>query len=305
MREPSWYSKGYVTLMAQMRRFLPGNRAVLMGIVLLSACSEETVVHQQPEREANRILSKLRTSSIDAKKVRDEESRDVRFNIVVPSPSANSAYQVLEDNNLPETERAGTERLFSEGGMIPTRQQEMAKRIAGIENDVINSLRQLPRVIDVKVAVSIPESDPLRDPTEIRPRPKAAVLVIYQPQGLEKPPVPTEDVQRFVQAKLPELRPNEVGVTFLPSEALPDDEVLNADGTAAVIGRDPKNSCEKAKVLGVEVCTGERKRMLNYLILMMVSVGLASVLAVLAILRALRYRKDLTRLTAQFENAQV
>ena len=283
---------------------------LLIGALGSSGCAEETIAHQQPERQANRILVLLRGSGVEASKVRDEDSRDLRFNVRVRGPDAASALAVLEKHNLPETPRTGTAESFEGGGMIPTAEQERAKRIVGVEGDIVNSLRQVPRVISVEAAVSIPEEDPLRDETLERPKPKASVILVYLPDATGTPPVSTEEVQRHVQAKLPEMKSSEVNVLLMPGSGdgpLAGGSAPNGDDGefAAAPEIDPALGCvEKEAILGIEVCAGETKKVLNWIIVAVMVSGIMAGLAVLAVLRALRYRRDLTRLTAQFQQVR-
>ncbi len=271
-------------------------------LLLASACAQETIAHQQEERQANRILVLLQRSGLEARKMKDESSRDLRFNISVPGSELSAALEVLERHNLPERPRAGTREIFEGGGMIPTGEQERAKRVVGVEGDIVNALRQIPRVVSVEAAVSIPEDDPLRDETVERPRPKASVILVYMRDGSGAPPASREEIQRHVQAKLPEIRAAEVDVLLMAAggaDAGPEPDVSRPP----VI--DPAVGCaEKERVLGIEVCAGERKKLLNWIIGAVMMSGVMAGLAVVAVLRALRYRRDLTRLTAQFQQVR-
>lgn len=262
---------------------------LLLGVV---GCARETVAHQQREREANRMLVLLRRAGIEARKVKDDSSRDLRFNVVVRGSDGPAALLVLEQHNLPEKPRTGTAESFGAGGMIPTAEQERAKRIVGVEGDIVNSLRNVPRVISVEAAVSIPEDDPLRDETVERPRPKASVILVYLPDATGTPPVSVEEVQRHVQAKLPEVKSSEVNVLLLPS---------TEEGEAE---QPPPDCPERERVLGIELSAGEGRKVLNLIIGAVALSGVMAGLAVVAVLRAMRYRRDLTRLTAQFQQVR-
>lgn len=278
--------------------------ALPLLLALTSACAQETIAHQQEEREANRILVLLRQSGIEPQKLKDEESRELRFNILVAQDKAADALAVLEAHDLPKTDRPDTAAMFQESGMIPTTEQERAKRVVGVEGDIVNALRKVPRVVSVEAAVSIPPDDPLRDVTEERPKPKASVIVVYQPDDSGTPPLSPDDVQKFVQAKLPELRSVGVNVLLIPSK---EGVASNGDGVKAGVAPmiDPAKGCpEKERVIGIEVCQGSRKKIINLVIASVIVAGLLAALAVVAVLRAMSYRKDLTRLTAQFQSAR-
>ena len=281
--------------------------ALLTSLVLLSGCAQETVAHQQMERSANKILVILKNEGLDPAKVKDDESRELRFNVLVPQDQVASALAVLEKHNLPETPRPDTAQMFQSGGMIPTTEQERAKRVVGVEGDIVNALRKVPRVVDVQAAVSIPEDNPLRDVNEARPRPKAAVIVVYDPDDNGAPPMSSTEFQQFVQAKLPELRSSEVSVQLVRNPgAVTRAAGSNGNGGVGVLegGFDPTRACEKENVIGIVVCKGNRKKVINIVLVAVIVAGLLAGLAVVAVLRAMRYRKDLTRLTAQFQQVR-
>ena len=172
----------------------------------------------------------------------------------------------------------------------------------------MNALRKVPRVIDVQAAVSIPEDNPLRDVNEARPRPKASVIVIYDPDESDAPPMKSNEFQQFVQAKLPELRSSEVSVQLVrsPSAIKRANGAAAAGGDPSVLGQvfDSTRACEKESVIGIVVCKGNRKKVINIVLGAVIVAGLLAGLAVVAVLRAMRYRKDLTRLTAQFQQVR-
>ncbi|MBK8012753.1 MAG: hypothetical protein IPK13_15485 [Deltaproteobacteria bacterium] len=285
---------------------------LLIGAFALTAgagCAEEIVAHQQVEREANRIVFLLRTEGgiAEANKVRDLEARELRFNVVVPADRSGDALRLLEAKNLPEERMADTQRVFEEGSMIPTNQQERAKREVGVQGDIVNELRKVPRVVEVSAVVSIPEDDPLRDINEARPRPEAAIIVQYQPDKSGKPPLSVEELQAFVQARLPEMRGNEVSVLLVPTQ----EAIADGQGGAARAGLgaggpllNPDRACEKSRVIGIEVCEGNGRKVLNVIVGAVIVAGILAAMAIFAVLRAMRYRKDLTRLTAQFERVK-
>lgn len=219
---------------------------------------------------------------------------------MVPGEQAPTALAVLEEHNLPKSARPNTATMFQESGMIPTSEQERAKRVVGVEGDIVNSLRELPRVVSVEAAVSIPEVDPLRDVNEERPKPKASVIIVFRPDETKRPPITPEDVQKYVQAKLPELRMAGVSVLLIPLEM----DVGGSDAPNGTVKSmiDPSRGCvEKENILDIDVCKGNKKKVIKIMLGALVVAGILATLVVIAVLRAMRYRKDLTRLTAQFQ----
>ena len=286
--------------------------AWLLGpALLLAGCAQETVAHQQQERAANRIWVLLKDRGLNPTKIQDTESRELRFNVLVPQDEFATALSVLEKHNLPETPKPNTADMFQNSGMIPTTEQERAKRVVGVEGDIVNALRKVPGVIDVQAGVSIPEDNPLRDVNEARPRPKAAVIVVYDPGENDAPPMTSQEFQQFVQAKLPDLRSTEVSVQLVRNRtgaSAGASAGINGGSAADLAGVgqtfDPSQACEKETVIGIVVCKGNRKKIINMVLVAVIVAGLLAGLAVVAVLRAMRYRKDLTRLTAQFQQVR-
>lgn len=274
---------------------------LFLGAVLLlaPACAKEVVAHQQTEGNANRILDLLNKEGITAAKIKDEKSRDLRFDISVPKDDEAKTYSIMVRYNLPETTRPGTQELFGEGGLIPTSEEQRAKREIGIGGDIVNSLRRIPRVVEASALVSIPDDNPLRDVNEAKPKPKAAVIVSFLPDEKGNSPISTEDIQKYVQASLPELRSTEVAVQLVPITDRSNQVGLSDLIPGVPGGGTMLNACEKTTVIGIDVCADAKKKMLTGLVFVVVGAGILAGLVMISVLRAMRYRKDLTRLTAQ------
>lgn len=192
------------------------------------------------------MLVALRTADIEAAKVRDPDAREPRFDVVVAPGDGPRALAVLEAANLPRTPLPSSRDMVEAAGMIPTEGEERLKQVVGVEGDIVNSLRAIPGVVEVRAAVSVPRTDPLLD-ADRRGRPKASVLVLHDP-GIVAP-VRETDVQRFVQAKLPELDAADVNVVLLSAaggSALPSPCVDSVEGSTS--------ACEVERVWTVDVC---------------------------------------------------
>ena len=174
-----------------------------------------------------------------------------------------------------------------------------AKREGGSRGDIVNALRNLPRVVRVEANISIPEADPLRDINQDPPKPKAGILLVFRPTKEGTPPITVKDVQNFVQASLPEIKSENVSVTMMPAA---DDAAAGGGDAVQRPIIDPTKGCvEKEAVIGIDVCKGIRQKVIKAVLVAVIVAGLLAGLAVVAVLRAMRYRKDLTRLTAQFQ----
>ncbi|MBI3180190.1 MAG: hypothetical protein HYZ27_11040 [Deltaproteobacteria bacterium] len=126
------------------------------------------------------------------------------------------------------------------------------------------------------------------------------MIIVYKPVGDNEVPIPVDAVQNFVQSSLPALKRTDVTVHMMP-KLNGRRGSLKADGTPGTMV--PGTGCEPTGFIGVEVCVTSKGKLRNLIFGSVVFSFLIAGLAVVMTLRAMRYRKDLTRLTAQF-NAQ-
>ena len=77
------------------------------------------------------------------------------------------------------------------------------------------------------------------------------------------------------------------------------EDFLAGGGGGMAMAAMGENACKKVRVLGIDVCAAAKKSLITGIIIAIATAGLLSGMAVIAVLRAMRYRKDLTRLTAQ------
>jgi type III secretory pathway lipoprotein EscJ len=189
---------------------------LLMCSLLCVACAQEVVAHRQAERDANRILLLLDNYGIAAEKVPDGDARHPAFDVRVPLDKKTQAYAVLDKFNLPRPPVVTTKDLVAETSLIPSAEQERARIELGLMGDIVASLLELPLITHAHAAVTLPKKEPLADMNERQPRPKASVVLQYDASE-EQPPFSKELVQRFVQARLPEIGPDEVHVDMIQS----------------------------------------------------------------------------------------
>jgi type III secretion protein J len=258
---------------------------ILVLLLLIAGCSGRKIIASaQDERSANRIMTLLATQAgIKAEKVLREKSNPPAFDLAVRESDQIQALRLLERENLPAERKPDTCSLLEDDALIPSSENERARRICGFAGDISNKLRRIEGVIEASALVSIPSDDPLLDPTSPRARPRVSVMLTHRGTT---PPLSIEDVQHFAASAVPDLTSKDVFVRLI---AAPHEYAAIADA----------NTCIKANVLGLLICAEHRTRLANGVLAGMVLSGLLAGLTVLATLRALRYRRDLTRLTAQ------
>lgn len=133
------------------RRTLP----TLLSFLLLTGC-EEQIIHDLGEAEANRVVSRLSVASLDAHKV---QQSDGRWAVAVPEESILPALTFLESNRVLISR--GQPSTASKGGLVPSRQEQWFRYERAMAQSVEESLAALAGVLEARVHVNLPESDPL------------------------------------------------------------------------------------------------------------------------------------------------
>lgn len=259
----------------------------LFSLALISGCARETVAHGQDERSANRIVGLLyAAAAINADAIIREKSNPPAFDVSVSQSDHQRALAVLKKFNLPAEKHDDTcALLIRSTELIPTPERQLSKMTCGISGDITNKLRAIDGVVDASVLLSIPAKSFELDPTIERPRPRVAVIVTYLPNAGNKSPISRDEVTSFAAAAVPELQRKDVDVTMI--EATDEWAHLPMAGT-----------CVKTEIFGVAICAEDRSRLASLVLTAICVSGVFAALMLFAVLRALRYRKELTRLTS-------
>jgi|694.fasta_scaffold10224_3 type III secretory pathway lipoprotein EscJ len=117
---------------------------------------DEQIIHDLGEAEANRVVSRLSVAALDAHKV---QQSDGRWAVAVPEESILPALTFLESNRVltPRGQPSGS----SKGGLVPSRQEQWFRYERAMAQAIEESLAALAGVLEARVHVNLPESDPL------------------------------------------------------------------------------------------------------------------------------------------------
>jgi type III secretion protein J len=187
--------------------------ALALGLVALAGCNTVELHSGMSESEAQEILVLLQQNGITATKAVVGEGKEAEWTVTVPAPDASHALQILEENDLPQSEPKGFEELFGKSKLIPTETEEKAMFLRAMSGELEKTLRSMPRVIAARVHISIPKNDPLRQYRlgEEPPRATAAVFMKLGP-GKTTEMIRDEEIQRLVASSVEGLRPDDVTV---------------------------------------------------------------------------------------------
>ncbi|MBB65369.1 MAG: EscJ/YscJ/HrcJ family type III secretion inner membrane ring protein [Waddliaceae bacterium] len=162
----------------------------LLGILLLcflSGCaSQQTIVHDLTEREANEIVVFLTSKDIGASKMRATEatggggSKVVLWDIQVPQVRATEAMAILNQNGLPRKPGQTLLNLFTAGSLVPSEKEELIRFENGLAEQIASTIRKIDGIIDADVQLSIPKEDILNPGAAPTGKTTASVFIKHQ-----------------------------------------------------------------------------------------------------------------------------
>jgi len=159
---------------------------LLFFLVFLSACAtQNSIVNNVDEREANEIVVFLASKGISAQKIAASESAAAGatgpsnlWNIAVGEKEMTSAMAILNQNGLPRRQGTTLLDLFAKSGLMSSDKEESIRFQAGLAEQLKNTIRKIDGVIDADVQISFPSGD--TTPGAVVPKMTAAVYVKHQ-----------------------------------------------------------------------------------------------------------------------------
>lgn len=131
-------------------------------VVLLALCfaiggCDEQILHDLSEREANKVLSRLSTGQLGAKKILQS---DGRWAIAVSRDSIVTALSFLDTNRVLSGRGSGIPTQ-AKGGLVPSREEQWFHYERSVATAIEESLSTVLGVLEARVHLNLPETDPL------------------------------------------------------------------------------------------------------------------------------------------------
>ncbi len=144
---------------APVRKLL--SRVVRQTITLLACCvvtgCQEQILHDLSEADANKVISRLSSSGASAEKVLQSDGRwaiSVSRDKVLPALSFLDSHRVLPT-------RDGDPKPKSQGGLVSSREEQWFRYERSVAQSIEDSLSTMQGVLEARVHLHLPESDPL------------------------------------------------------------------------------------------------------------------------------------------------
>jgi type III secretion protein J len=274
-------------------------KKLIIAILMLSciaACRKVELYHDLSEEEANEILVVLQQDGISASKIKETRQNEVFWTIEVESKRLNDARRLLLENDLPRKKELGLSGVYKEKGLIPTPDEQKARYLLALKGEIINSLKNIPDVMDADVVLNVPTQEEFASPTAEKKRPTASVVIKAKASQQAQEALSEGKIQQFVANTVENLNPRDVSViiTYLsqPKPGLMPGQSLILPST----GESKKAAIEDAsvtKIAGLEVVSASQGRLKIYLAVFFVILALLGAALVFTVIKASRMRQEL------------
>ena len=138
--------------------------ALLLPLLLLAGCGEETLYSNLTERQANAMVALLHKSGLPASKA---GSSDGVFSVATPAKHFGQAVDTLQANGLPEEDYDSLGEVFAKQGLVSSPLEERARLNHALSQEIARTISSIDGVLLARVHLAVPEHDDLSD--EIRP----------------------------------------------------------------------------------------------------------------------------------------
>lgn len=125
----------------------------LAAAVVIAGCDEQ-IVHDLSESDANRVVSRLNAADVGAHKV---QQSDGRWAVSVEKESIIPALSFLESNRVLISRPPGG----AKSGIVPSREEQWFRYERAMAQSIEESLGALGGVLEARVHLNLPETDPL------------------------------------------------------------------------------------------------------------------------------------------------
>jgi type III secretion protein J len=147
--------------------------------VMLMGCSQQELYGQLNESQANEMVAALRNAGLAAEKTFSRDGKS--FAVSTKADDFARAVEVLRAGGLPKPSFDTLGSVFKKEGFVSSPEEERARLIYALSQELSNMLSGIDGVVHAKVLVSVPEKNPLSD----KPTPATASVAITHQPGLD------------------------------------------------------------------------------------------------------------------------
>lgn len=185
-----------------------------MLLFLLVGChTEEAVLENLSEHNANLVLVALFDHSIHARKISLKGRQGTSYQVMVKKSQYVEALKILLESDLPTEESLSLKDVFPPGqsGVIPTKSEEIARLTLAQKGEVENMLKSLPLVMSAKVVINLDNPSIFKDP----PKKTASIALIVREKDADFQKL-NDEVKHLAKAALGPIDLEDISVVIKP-----------------------------------------------------------------------------------------
>lgn len=274
---------------------------VLVMALMLTSCSKVELYGSLAEEDANEMLVLLHENGVKTQKKKETRQNEVFYSILVEPADVSRARSLLVKHNLPRRRQLGLTGVYKEKGLIPTPDEQKARFLLALKGEIINSLEQIPHVVDADVVLNLPTVDEFADAeTRKLKRPTASVVVKVKPDAVANQTVTEPKVQQFVANSVEGLNPRDVTVilSYMPTKdatVRPGEVVSLTPSVASAPTKQPSALAPATTqtLIGLNLDEASKGKLKVYLLVFFVVLLLLSAILILIIVRGSKMRREL------------
>ena len=183
---------------------------VIVCMLCLAACSQEVLLRDLTEQDANEIVAVLSASSIEAKKVADPKGKS--FSVMVQSSEMARSISVLKALGLPKAPRPSLNDVFRSTGFAPTPFEEKVRYLYGLAQELERTISLMDGILNTRVHVVIPDQESKNVDMQ---QAKASVFVSYDDRYDIEQYIPK--IRKLVSDSIEGLTPDRIEILTIPT----------------------------------------------------------------------------------------
>ena len=183
----------------------------LVAALFMAGCSEQVLLGNLAEREANEIISALYQASIESQKV--AAAKGEVYSVVVRADELPKAVAALQALGLPRKPRVQLNEIFGDGGFAPTPFEQRIRYTYGLSQELERTISLMDGALDTRVHVVIPLEENSR--SNEKPDASASVFLRYDDRFETARFIPR--IKQLVSDSVEGVQPNQVEVLALPT----------------------------------------------------------------------------------------
>lgn len=268
----------------------------LILLLFFAACDKAVVCHGLGEEQVTRIIVELENVGIKAGQEKEIVQNEITWNVVVDKKDLTRARMLIIEHNLLEPSELGLFGVYKEKSLIPTPEEQKARKLLAMKGEIVNSLERLPEVIDADVVINIPTLEEFGSNEEKKPT--ASVVLKLKPTKDIMSEINESKIQQYVANSIEDLNPRDVSViiSYMEKKPVQNNMVLGTNNKV-IKPLDTDLANDITTILGIKVSKKSEFRFKIYLSIFFAVLIIISAILVVLVVKTSRMRQEFKALT--------